>query len=324
MKKNELILYNITKEFQLTNSKSEKIKALFGISKFENFAALRGVTIKAKQGEILGIIGLNGSGKSTLLNIISEVFPPTTGIRRINGKISLLSVSSGLKGSLTGRENISYKLLLEGLKPKQIKARVDEIIEFSELHEHIDMPLKTYSSGMKAKLGFAISASVKPDILIIDESLAVGDATFLNKCIKVIEDFKKEGKIIIFVSHSLGQVKQLCERTLWLHYGKIAKVGKTNEVIKAYQMFLEDFKKLSNEEQQEYKKIKKQEQTNFDIKKYNLKLVNSFERLSMDQKKIIFKSLNNPIFKNKINFIELIILIIGIALIISGIVILAK
>lgn len=184
---------NITKRFELMKTRSEKILNLFSFlwSKKRDFWALKGVTFDVYAGEAIGIVGLNGSGKSTLLNIVSEIYPPTTGDLTINGDTSIISIGAGLKPALTGRDNIRLKLLMSDLTNKQIKQIMPTIIEFSELGDFIDQPVKSYSSGMKAKLGFSIMAHTDPDIMIIDEALSVGDSTFANKSFDKIREFKK-------------------------------------------------------------------------------------------------------------------------------------
>jgi teichoic acid transport system ATP-binding protein len=309
----KLELLNITKEFDTVNNNSEKISSLLGINKQTNqFAALRGVTLKAEKDDSIGIIGLNGAGKSTLLNIIAGVYPCTTRIVNIQGKVSLLAIGVGLKPRLTGRENIRYKLAIEGLNNKEIENVIDSIIEFANLGEQIDQRIKSYSSGMKSRLGFSISIHVDPDILIIDESLAVGDATFVNSSITKIEKMKKEGKIIIFVSHGIGEIERICNKAIWLNFGKLVASGESSEVTKLYNEFVANLKKkLPGEEQRKYTQTKKKEQMNFDIDKYNHDLVYKDDNLSRVQKKAMLAKLNEINDEPKVSVLSWVVLIIA-------------
>ncbi|MGF7012923.1 teichoic acid transport system ATP-binding protein [Ornithinibacillus bavariensis] len=219
----------------------------------EDFYALSNVSFEAEKGDIIGFLGINGSGKSTLSNIIAGIVPETSGQVKVNGQASLIAVSSGLKGELTGRDNIELKCLMLGFNKKEISELEPKIIEFSELGKFIDQPVKSYSSGMKSRLGFAISVSINPDILIIDEALSVGDKSFAEKSLNKMKEFKEQGKTMIFVSHSLGQMKEFCEKILWLEYGTVREFGTVEEVIPKYEGFLRDFKKMSNKEKEEYR-----------------------------------------------------------------------
>jgi len=232
---------------------------LFG-GRGEDFYALRNVSFTAEEGDVIGIIGVNGSGKSTISNIISGVIPPTSGKVTVKGQASLIAISSGLNNELTGRENIELKCLMLGFSKKEIRELEPEIIEFADIGKFIEQPVKSYSSGMRSRLGFAISVTVNPDILVIDEALSVGDQTFADKCLKKMNEFKAKGKTIFFISHALGQVKKFCEKALWLEYGEVKEYGKINEVMPHYEEFLKKFKNMSKEEKQKYKEevLKKQ------------------------------------------------------------------
>ncbi len=203
--------------------------------KGEAFWALSDVSFKAVRGETLGVIGGNGSGKSTLLKIITRIIEPTKGSVRVEGRISaLIELGAGFHPDLSGRENIFLQGSILGMRRKEIADRVQEIIDFSELERFIDMPLRHYSSGMQARLGFAMAVSVEPEVLIVDEVLAVGDEGFQHKCLDKIEQIRDNGAAILFVSHALPQVERLCQRVLWLDNGKVVQVGTAAEVIPAY------------------------------------------------------------------------------------------
>lgn len=256
---------NITKRFELMKTRSEKILNILSFSskKDRNFWALKGVSFDVFAGEAIGVVGLNGSGKSTLLNIVSEIYPPTTGELTINGDTSIISIGAGLKPALTGRDNIQLKLLMSGLTKKEIKTVSPDIIAFSELGDFIDQPVKNYSSGMKAKLGFSIMAHTNPDIMIIDEALSVGDSTFASKSFDKIREFKAQGKTIFFVSHSAGQVKQIADRVIWMHFGEMREMGETTEVMPHYEQWQKDFNKKSKPEREQYISDMKHEQRTF-------------------------------------------------------------
>ncbi|MBZ5981205.1 ABC transporter ATP-binding protein [Leuconostoc gasicomitatum] len=256
---------NITKRFELMKTRSEKILNILSFSSKtdRNFWALKGVSFDVFAGEAIGVVGLNGSGKSTLLNIVSEIYPPTTGELTINGDTSIISIGAGLKPALTGRDNIQLKLLMSGLTKKEIKTVSPDIIVFSELGDFIDQPVKNYSSGMKAKLGFSIMAHTNPDIMIIDEALSVGDSTFASKSFDKIREFKAQGKTIFFVSHSAGQVKQIADRVIWMHFGEMREMGETTEVMSHYEQWQKDFNKKSKPEREQYISDMKYEQRTF-------------------------------------------------------------
>ncbi len=214
------------------------------------FQALEKISLEIKKGECIGLIGLNGSGKSTLASLIAGHLAPTNGQIRRNGAVSLLAINSGLKPNLTGIENIQLKLLLMDFKQFEIRRRIRKIIEFAELHDFIHRPLKQYSSGMRAKLGFAIAIQTNPEILIIDEALSVGDQTFYQKCLKEIDRFKEEGKTIFFVSHAISQVKEISDRVAWLHYGELKMFGESEETCLEYSKFIHHFNKKTQTERQ--------------------------------------------------------------------------
>lgn len=215
---------------------------LLKLKKVENktFEAVRGVSFDVKEGEILGIIGKNGSGKSTLLRAIANIFTADEGtINLHNHTISLLSIGVGFNGDLTGRKNILLSGLLLGFPEEQIKEKMEEIIEFSELGEFIDRPVRTYSSGMYSKLAFAITASLETDIMLIDEVLSVGDEHFKKKSYnKMKELIKQDNKTVVIVSHNTQTLQELCNRVMWLHDGQIKKIGEPKEVLSEYKAFM--------------------------------------------------------------------------------------
>lgn len=197
--------------------------------------ALRDVSFEVKQGEVLGIIGRNGAGKSTLLKILSRITEPISGSVEIHGKVSsLLEVGTGFNQELTGRENIYLNGTILGMKKKEIDRKFDEIIDFSGVEKFIDTPVKRYSSGMSVRLAFAVAAHLEPEILIIDEVLAVGDVAFQKKCLGKMENVAKEGRTILFVSHNIAAISNLCQRVVQIHEGSIVQIGESNQVIEKY------------------------------------------------------------------------------------------
>jgi lipopolysaccharide transport system ATP-binding protein len=204
-------------------------------SKFEQFLALDRISFEVKKGEILGIIGRNGAGKSTLLKILSRVTSPSRGRVLLKGRIaSLLEVGTGFHPELTGKENIFLNGAIMGLTKRQIRAKLEEIIDFSGVERHIDTPVKRYSSGMYVRLAFAVAAHLDPDILVVDEVLAVGDAEFQRKCIGKMEAVGKAGRTVIFVSHNLAAVGRFCSKCLYLENGRIVQLDQTSAVIENY------------------------------------------------------------------------------------------
>jgi ABC-type polysaccharide/polyol phosphate transport system ATPase subunit len=190
------------------------------------------------QGEVLGVIGTNGAGKTTLLKLIAGILIPDEGKVTTHGRIStLLQLGAGFEPELSGRENIYLNGLVLGLSKTEIDRRYEEVVEFAQLGQFIDAPLKTYSSGMQARLGFSVACNVDPDILLVDEILAVGDVTFRDKSYGRMLDFKKQGKTIVLVSHNLDKIESFCSRAIWLHDGRIRMDGETHVVIEEYESF---------------------------------------------------------------------------------------
>jgi lipopolysaccharide transport system ATP-binding protein len=198
--------------------------------------ALKDVSFELNEGEVLGIIGRNGAGKSTLLKLLARITEPTEGMVRMRGRVaSLLEVGTGFSPELTGRENIYLNGAILGMRKAEIDRKYDEIVEFAEIGKFIDTPVKRYSSGMFMRLAFAVAAHLEPEILIVDEVLAVGDAQFQEKCLRKMEDIgKSEGRTVLFVSHNIGAITNLCTRVAHLHQGRVVNFGETNEVVAKY------------------------------------------------------------------------------------------
>jgi ABC-type polysaccharide/polyol phosphate transport system ATPase subunit len=201
----------------------------------ETFPAVRDVTFTVPRGRTLGVIGRNGSGKSTLLKLVAGITKPTTGSVHVNGRISaLIELGAGFHPEISGRENVFINGIMLGLTKREITRRFDEIVEFAELQEFIDAPVKTYSSGMYMRLGFAVAVHVDPDVLLVDEVLAVGDEGFTHKCLDKFAEFKRRGKTILLVTHSLGLVERFCDEALWMDAGSIKGLGDPKRVVGAY------------------------------------------------------------------------------------------
>ena len=231
---------NVSRHFKLQldrrNSFHERMVNLFkSRPSDEIFWALRDVSFDVPRGTTLGLIGHNGSGKSTTLKLVTRILEPSSGRVTVRGRVSaLLELGSGFHPDLTGRENIYLNGSLLGFNRAEMQGRVDEIIDFAELGPFIDTPVKHFSSGMYMRLGFAIATAVDPDVLVTDEVLAVGDETFQRKCMNRIHDFREEGRTILFVSHSLEAVRNLCSQAIWLNHGRVEAAGGTQATIDAY------------------------------------------------------------------------------------------
>lgn len=250
-----VVIKNISKKYRMYKSKKEQITDLILPGRAgSNFNAIEDISFTAYKGDVIGLVGINGSGKSTLSNIIGGIVPPTSGEIVKKGEVHVVAINAGLNNQLTGIENIEFKCLLMGFDKKKIAEITPEIIEFSELGDFIYQPIKKYSSGMKSKLGFAISVSANPDILVIDEALSVGDQTFTNKSLDKMNEFKENGKTIFFVSHNLGQVKSFCQKVAWIEGGRLIEFGPVEEVMKRYEEFIARYKKLSKKEQDDFRK----------------------------------------------------------------------
>lgn len=239
---NSIEVKNITKKFKVYLDKGRTLKELALFSKrrkYEEREVLKGISFEVKKGEALGLIGHNGCGKSTTLKLLTKIMYPDSGSIEMNGRVSsLIELGAGFHPDMSGRQNIYINASIFGLTKKEIDARVNAIIDFSELEEFIDNPVRTYSSGMYMRLAFAVAINVDADILLIDEILAVGDSNFQAKCFNKLREIKSKGVTIVIVSHSLGQIEQICDRTIWLHDGLIKVVGTPRTVHPQYIDFM--------------------------------------------------------------------------------------
>ncbi len=241
MKTSAVVVDNVTVKFNLGKEKNDSlkefvIKLLKRQLKYDEFLALQDISFSVEKGERLGILGLNGAGKSTLLKVIAGVYRPTIGSVHTEGVIApLLELGAGFDAQYTGRENIYLYGAVLGYSKKFIEEKFDEIVAFSELEQFIDVPLKNYSSGMKSRLGFAICTAVHPDILILDEVLSVGDAKFRKKCEAKIQELFDSGVTVLFVSHSIDQVKKICNKAMILDHGRMKAFGDIDDVASVYE-----------------------------------------------------------------------------------------
>ena len=262
MAQNEIAIdvNNITKSFKVFLDKGSQLKErlLFRKrSRYEERKVLRGISFQVKKGEAVGLIGHNGCGKSTTLKLLTKIMYPDTGTITMNGRVSsLIELGAGFHPDMSGRENIYTNASIFGLTKKEIDARLDDIVSFSELEEFIDNPVRTYSSGMYMRLAFSVAINVDADILLIDEILAVGDANFQAKCFNKPKEIKAHGTTIVIVSHSLGQIEQICDRSIWIHEGLIRAEGPPKEIDLEYLDFMgqklqESTRKELEEKQQE-------------------------------------------------------------------------
>ena len=229
---------DVYKYFNVYLDKANTIKEkmiFFSRNRKQKREVLKGINLNIKRGEVVALIGTNGSGKSTLLKLMTKIMYPNSGTIDVSGKLtSLLELGAGFHPDFSGRENIYFNASIFGLTRKEIDQKLNDIIEFSELKEFIDNPIRTYSSGMFMRLAFAVAINVNADILLIDEILSVGDEHFQNKCIEKMLELKKEGKTMVFVTHSMESVRKLCTRAVWLYNGKIQMDGQALDVIEKY------------------------------------------------------------------------------------------
>lgn len=235
---------NVSMQFKKGTEKIDSfkqyvIKKIKKEIKYDTFTALNNITLQIQKGEVVGLIGLNGAGKSTLLKLVAKVQKPTKGSIEVSGKVSpLLELGAGFDDELTGRENIYLNGLILGYEKNFINQNIDKIIEFAELSDFIDTPIKNYSSGMRLRLGFAIATIKEPDILIVDEALSVGDGKFKDKSEKRMLELIDSDATVLFVSHSIGQIRRLCSKVVWLENGEIKMAGDTNRICDLYEDYL--------------------------------------------------------------------------------------
>ncbi len=234
---NVAVRYRIPRE-RIKTLKEYAIRRAMRRVVYDDFEALHGVGFEIGSGETVGVVGRNGAGKSTLLRLIARILRPTEGRVVVVGRTApLLELGLGLHGELTGRENVMLQGALLGFTRHDMRLRMDRIVAFAELEEFIDAPIRTYSTGMAARLAFSVATDVDPDILLVDEALAVGDERFQMKCHDRMEAFRRAGKTVLLVSHSMAQVRENCRRAIWIHGGRVARDGDVNEVTEAYHLW---------------------------------------------------------------------------------------
>ena len=234
-----IIVEHVDKSFNVyldkSNTLKESLLSLFRRNRKEKRAVLNDINLTIPKGQAVALIGVNGSGKSTLLKLMTKIIYPNRGKITTNGKLtSLLELGAGFHPDFSGRENIYFNASIFGLTRKEIDNRINDIIEFSELSDFIDNPVRTYSSGMYMRLAFSVAINVDAEILLVDEILAVGDQHFQEKCINKMKELRNQGKTMVFVTHNMGQVKNLCDRAIWLHEGHIKEDGNVNDVVEHY------------------------------------------------------------------------------------------
>lgn len=235
----------VGKTYRLYRSPMDRLWQMLwphGEPRFQDFKALQDVSFELRRGEVMGIVGVNGAGKSTLLQLVTGTITPTHGSVQTRGRVAaILELGSGFNPEFTGRENVYLNAATLGLGKAEIDARIDDIIEFAGIGEHIDQPVKTYSSGMQVRLAFSVATSVDPDVLIIDEALAVGDGAFGRRSFDRVQQIKARGATILFCSHVLFHVETFCDRAVWLHRGRVQKMGPVSEVLQPYQEFIDAY-----------------------------------------------------------------------------------
>ncbi|AMN34489.1 ABC transporter ATP-binding protein [Clostridium perfringens] len=282
---------DLTKKYKLYQKRSERLANAFGKeNNIKEFYALKGVSFEISKGECVGIIGHNGAGKSTLLKLLTGVAFPTSGEIEINGRLaSMLELGSGFNPELTGMENIYFNGSLNGLTKEEIDGKLKDILEFADIGNFIEQPVKNYSSGMFARLAFAVAINVDPDILIVDEILSVGDVGFQVKCMEKFNEFKKKGKTILYVSHGLGTVKKFCDRAIWLQKGEVVDDG--NSVIVVERYYNLNFNPANIEQLKDHKS----DIINSIVVKSNTKNVEYFEKLDLEvEYDLISNDLKDP------------------------------
>lgn len=273
---NAIEVCNVTKNFKVYLDKGHTIKEKILFSKrrkYEERVVLNGISFEVKKGEAIGLIGQNGCGKSTTLKLLTRIMYPDSGSIQMAGRVSsLIELGAGFHPDMSGRQNIYTNASIFGLTRKEIEQRLNDIIAFSELEEFIDNPVRTYSSGMYMRLAFSVAINVDADILLIDEILAVGDANFQAKCFNKLRDIKAQGTTIVIVSHSMGQIEQICDRSIWIHDGQIRAEGKPRDIHPLYLDFMGGKRKervLKEQKEAEERKIQKTEGENNEEKEQN-------------------------------------------------------
>lgn len=265
-------LNNVSKLYDLNRPNSQKR---------EKFYALKDVSFKVKKGEVVGILGTNGSGKSTLSKILAGLTEVSEGEVIVDGEASLIAIKTGLKNQLTGVENIELKGALLGLSKRKIAESIEEIKEFSELGDFLYQPVKTYSSGMRSRLGFSISMTMEPDIILIDEALSVGDSSFNEKCFLKIKELQEKGRTIFFVSHSINELKKYCTKGIWIEGGVLVCEGDISDVCERYISYIKNYKLKNKRERAIARKEK------FDNRVLELPEITSKERKVNLLKKLV-------------------------------------
>ena len=239
---------NVSMEFFTRDEKIDNLKELIirlikGKAQRKATKVLNDVSFKVKRGESIGLIGHNGAGKSTLLKLIAEIYKPTKGTVKVNGKVApLLNLGAGFDYESSGKENVYLNGAILGYSRKEIAKKYEEIVEFAELKDYMHIPLKNYSSGMVARLGFAIAIDVQPDILLVDEILSVGDENFRRKCAQKVNELRERGVTFVIVSHNMQQVKSLCQKAIWIENSEVMAYGEVNEVCDKYQKYCNEKK----------------------------------------------------------------------------------
>lgn len=264
---------NISKTYRIYQKPFKRVVDLiFNKKHYTEYNALDKINVEIPKGEAVGVLGKNGAGKSTLLKIITGVVKPTSGYVDIKGKISaILELNSGFDQELTGYENIYVKGAILGYKKEEMDKKIDEIVAFADIGDYINQPVRTYSSGMKARLGFAISVNVDPDVLIVDEALSVGDDIFKTKCLRKMSEFRRQGKTIFFVSHSLYTVGSFCTKCMWIKDGKLVDYGPTKEIMTKYENFLKEEKAKDKKKKKAEGKNEKSKKDYIEIKNFKFK-----------------------------------------------------
>jgi len=254
-----IVVNNLSKEYRLGRLEHETMLREVIVNMFkhplrrakrkkETIWALKNVSFRVEEGEVVGIIGRNGAGKSTLLKLLSRITYPTEGQIKVRGKVSsLLEVGTGFHEELTGRENVYLNGSILGMKKKEIQAKLDQIIAFAGVERFVDTPVKRYSTGMTLRLAFAVAAHLDPDVLFVDEVLAVGDAEFQKKCLKTMDDLRTSGRTVLFVSHNMSAIENLCPRAIWIEGGEIREDGEAKDVIRAYLSMFADAQRTGHD-----------------------------------------------------------------------------